>query len=145
MIFTFRRNPNPPLTKQCRCLVLHKSRQKCHYTACQGNSLSCYSFGSFLPCSLFACLQQHTGLYSQTAQPEQGVTTSYFCSGNAKSQPEKVMGHLVRRQGQPQGAQVQALHLSDWKGRSQDLPLPRPHLKVSSGGKGSSCWRSLLT
>lgn len=31
-----------------------------------------------------------------------------------------------------------ALHLSDWKGWSQDPPLPRPYLRVGSGGKGIS-------
>ena len=40
------------------------------------------------------------------------------------------------RQGQPRGAQVYAMHLSDQKGWSQDPPLPRPHLSVGSGGKG---------
>ena len=40
------------------------------------------------------------------------------------------------RQGQPRGAQVHAMHLSDQKGWSQDPPLPRPHLRVGSGGKG---------
>jgi len=31
---------------------------------------------------------------------------------------------------------VYAMHLSDQKGWSQDPPLPRPHLRVGSGGKG---------
>ena len=44
--------------------------------------------------------------------------------------------HLVGRQGQPRGAQVQAMHLSHQKGWSQDPALPRPHLRVGSGGKG---------
>ena len=44
--------------------------------------------------------------------------------------------HLVGRQGQLRGAQVYAMHLSDWKGWSQDLPLPRSHLRVGCGGKG---------
>ena len=57
------------------------------------------------------------------------------CSRNAKSQLEPVIEHLVGRQGQPRGAQVHAMHLSDQKGWSQDPPLPRPHLRVSSGGK----------
>ena len=39
------------------------------------------------------------------------------------------------RQGQPRGAQVYALHLSDQKGWNQDPPLPRLHLRVGSGGK----------
>ncbi|XP_048796730.1 transmembrane protein 170B isoform X1 [Lagopus muta] len=43
--------------------------------------------------------------------------------------------HLLGRQGQPRGAQVQAMHLSDWKGWNQDPPLPRPHLRAGSGGK----------
>jgi len=59
-----------------------------------------------------------------------------LCSKNAKSQLEPVIEHLVGRQGQPRRAQVHAMHLSDWKGCSQDPPLPRPHLKVSNGGKG---------
>ena len=42
------------------------------------------------------------------------------CSGNAKSWPEPVIEHLVGRQGQPTGAQVHAVQLSDWKGWSQD-------------------------
>ena len=46
------------------------------------------------------------------------------------------MEHLVGRQGQPRGAQVHALHLSDWKKWGQDPPLPRPHLRVGSGGTG---------
>lgn len=29
-----------------------------------------------------------------------------------------------------------AMHLSDQKGWSQDPPLPRPHLRVGSGGEG---------
>ena len=31
---------------------------------------------------------------------------------------------------------MHAMHLSDQKGWSQDPPLPRPHLRVGSGGKG---------
>ena len=46
----------------------------------------------------------------------------HLCSGNAKSQPEAVIEHLVGRQGQPRGAQVHT------------MPLPRPHLRVGSGG-----------
>ena len=42
----------------------------------------------------------------------------------------------MRRQGQPRGAQVQAMQLSDQKGWSQDPPLPRPHLSVGSGCMG---------
>ena len=60
-----------------------------------------------------------------------------YCSRNTtKSQLEAVIEHLVGRQGQPRGAQLHAMPLSDWKGRSQDPPLPRPHLWVGSGGKG---------
>ena len=46
-----------------------------------------------------------------------------------ESQPEALMEHLVGRQGQPRGAQVHAMYLSDWKGWSQDPALPRPHLR----------------
>jgi len=42
----------------------------------------------------------------------------------------------VGRQGQLRGAQVQAMLLSDQKEWSQDPPLPRPHLRVGSGGNG---------
>ena len=66
-------------------------------------------------------------------------------SGNAKSWPGTVIEHLVGRQGQPREAQVQAMHLTDWKGWSQDPPLPSPHLRVGSGGEGISYWRSLPT
>jgi len=48
------------------------------------------------------------------------------------------MEHLVGRQGQPMGAQVHAMYLSDWKGWSQDPPLPRPHVLPGSGGEGIS-------
>ena len=34
--------------------------------------------------------------------------------------------------------QCNVMHLSEWKGWSQDPPLPRPHLRVDSGGKGIS-------
>jgi len=44
--------------------------------------------------------------------------------------------HLVGRQGQPRGTQVHAMYRDDWKGRSQDAPLPRPHLRIGSGGEG---------
>ena len=44
--------------------------------------------------------------------------------------------HLVGRQGQPRGAQVYAMQLSDWQGWSQDPPLPSLHLRVGSGGEG---------
>jgi len=45
------------------------------------------------------------------------------------------MEHLVGRQGQPRGAQLHAMHLSDWKGWSQDPLLLRPHLRVGSRGE----------
>jgi len=35
------------------------------------------------------------------------------CSGNAESGPEAVMEHLEGRQGQPRGAQVHAMNLTD--------------------------------
>ena len=31
---------------------------------------------------------------------------------------------------------MHAMYLSDWREWSQDAPLPRPHLRVGSGGKG---------
>ena len=58
------------------------------------------------------------------------------CSRNAKSQSETLIEHLVGRQGQPRGAQVHAMNLSDQKGRSKDPPLPRPYLRVCNGGEG---------
>ena len=54
------------------------------------------------------------------------------------SQLEAMIEHLVGRQGQPRGAQLHAVHLSDQKGWSQDPSLPRPHLRVGIGGKGIS-------
>jgi len=39
----------------------------------------------------------------------------------------------VGRQGQPRGAQVPAMWLSDRKGQSQDTPIPKPHLSVGRG------------
>jgi len=50
--------------------------------------------------------------------------------------PEAVTELLVGGQGQPRGAQAHAVQLSDQKGCSQDPPLPRPHLRAGSGGKG---------
>jgi len=67
------------------------------------------------------------------------------CSGNAKSQLEAVIEHLVRRQGQPRGAQLHAMHLKDWEGWSLDPPLPRLHLRVVRVGENISCRRSLPT
>ena len=49
---------------------------------------------------------------------------------------ETMTEHLVGRQGQPRGAQVNAMNLSDQKLWSQDPPLPSPHLRVGSGGEG---------
>ena len=60
------------------------------------------------------------------------------CNRNADSQLESVVEHLVGRQGQPGGAQVHAMQLSDRKGWSQDPPLPRPHVRAGSGGEGIS-------
>jgi len=60
-----------------------------------------------------------------------------ICARNAKSWLEPVIEHLVGRQDQPRRAQVHAVPLSDWKGWSQDPPLPRPHLKVGHGGKAT--------
>ena len=55
------------------------------------------------------------------------------CNGSrsANSGFEPVIKPLVRRQGQDRGTQVQAMHLCDWKGWSQDPPIPRPHLRVA--------------
>jgi len=58
------------------------------------------------------------------------------CSRNAESQLEAVIEHLVGGQGQPRGAQVQAMYLSDWKGWCQDPAPPRPHLRAGSGSEG---------
>ena len=66
-------------------------------------------------------------------------------SGNTKSHLEPVIEHLVGRQDQPREAQVQAMHLSDWKGWSQDPPFPRHHLRVGRGGESfSSVWLFLF-
>ena len=52
--------------------------------------------------------------------------------------------HLVGRQGQARGAQVHATYLNRSEERrvgkecSQDPLLPRPHLRVGSGGEGIS-------
>ena len=43
---------------------------------------------------------------------------------------------LVGRQGQPRGAQVHVMHLSDCTWWSQDPPLSKPHLRVGSRGRG---------
>ena len=61
-----------------------------------------------------------------------------ICNGNAKSQLETVIEHLVGRQGQPKGAQVHAMHLSDQKGWNTDPSLPRRHLRAGSGSEDIS-------
>ena len=43
------------------------------------------------------------------------------------------------------GAQVHAMYLSEQKGRSQNPHLPRPHLRVGSGGKGISLENPCVT
>ena len=56
-------------------------------------------------------------------QNEMRTTNDYYCklisacrcNRNAKSGLEPVIEHLGGRQGQPRGAQVCAMHLSDWK------------------------------
>ena len=58
------------------------------------------------------------------------------CSKIAKSWPEPVIKHLVGRQGQPWGAQVHAVFLSDWKGWSRDPLHLRPHVRVGNEDKG---------
>ena len=74
---------------------------------------------------------------TQTASPKRSCWLRDY-SGNAKLGLEAVMEHLVGRQGQPRGAQVHAMQLTDQKDWSQDPPLPRPHLRVGSGGEGIS-------
>jgi len=56
------------------------------------------------------------------------------CSRNANSQLNPVFEHLVGRQNPPMGAQMRSVCLSDQKGWSQDLALPRPQLWVGNGG-----------
>jgi len=60
---------------------------------------------------------------SQTTSSPRTLVLEPQCSRNAKSWPEPVIEQLVGRQGQPMGAQVHAVYLSDRKGWSQD-PLP---------------------
>jgi len=67
-----------------------------------------------------------------------GLKLERRCSRNAMSQLGTVIEHRVGRQGQPRRAQVHATYLSDWKGWSQDATLPRPHVRVGSGGKDTS-------
>jgi len=47
-----------------------------------------------------------------------------------------VTEYLGERQGQSRGTHVHAVHLSDWKGWKLAPLLPRPHVRVGSGGKG---------
>ena len=47
-----------------------------------------------------------------------------FCSRNAKSWPERVIEHQVGKQGQPRGAQVHAMYLSDGRGGARIHPFP---------------------
>jgi len=49
---------------------------------------------------------------------------------------ETVIEHLLGRQDQPSRAQTHTEDFSDWKGWSQDPPLPRPHLSIGMGGEG---------
>ena len=68
-----------------------------------------------------------------------------WCSGNAKSQLEPVIEHLVGRQGQLRGAQVHTVQLSDRKGWILAPPFPRPHLKAGSGSESVCGWSSLCS
>ena len=74
-----------------------------------------------------------------------GLDDLRSCSRNGKSWPETVIEHLVRREGRPSRAQVHAMNLGDWNRCSQDPTLPRPHLRIGSGGEGIFCQRSLPT
>jgi len=60
------------------------------------------------------------------------------CIGNAQPLLGPVTEHLVGRQGQSRGAQVHAMLLSDQKGWILAPPLPRPPLRVGSGGRAIS-------
>ena len=63
----------------------------------------------------FNCIgiTEHDYLASFSVQPAFYVR---LCSRNAKSRLETVIEHLVGKQGQPRGAQVHVMQLSDWKG-----------------------------
>jgi len=76
---------------------------------------------------------------------EASTTKTEVCEEMTTLQLEPVIEHLVGRQGQLRGAQVHAMYLSEQKGRSQDPPLPRPHLRVGSGGESVLSWRRLPT
>ena len=48
-------------------------------------------------------------------------------------------------EGRASPGQLRCMQCAEWwKGCSQDPPLPSPHLRVGSGGRGS-CWRLLCT
>jgi len=63
-----------------------------------------------LPCSVASAVTPTAGAAWGSEQP------LLRCSGDAESRPEAVIEHLVRRQGQPRGAQLYAVYLSDEKG-----------------------------
>jgi len=62
-------------------------------------------------------------LYCQTIL-ELVKQCTYAKCRNAKSWLEALIEHLLGRQGQPKGAQVYAMHLSDQKGRARIHPFP---------------------
>ena len=66
------------------------------------------------------------------------------CSRNANSQLNPVFEHLVGRQNPPMGAQMRSVCLSDQKGWSQDLALPRPSYGLVMEAT-VFCWRFLPT
>jgi len=84
----------------------------------------------------FLSLQCVTSRAEGVQQPDQQSETQNRGTAEMLSQPEAVTEHLVGGQGQPRGAQLHAIPLSDWKGWSQDTPLPRPHLRAGGGGEG---------
>jgi len=75
--------------------------------------------------------------FDEAEQQEIATEALQLCESVAEilSCLEAVIEHLVGRQGQARGAQLYAMYLSDLKGWSQDPPLPRPHLRVGSGGR----------
>jgi len=66
-----------------------------------------------------------------------------LCNRNAESQLEAVIEHLVGGQGQPRGAQVQAMYLRDWRRWRQNPPVSQTSFKSWQGEMRVSCWRSL--
>ena len=54
--------------------------------------------------------------FISNAIPLASVSNITGCSRNAESWLELVIEHLQGRQGQPRGAQVHTVHLSDQKG-----------------------------